>query len=96
MIQVVKNLPTMQDTQVLSLDQEDSLKKGMATHSNILAWRIPWTEGSGRLQSIRSQSWAEQLTVTKDKIYPQFIINSNSRPYGGITQLLICFIPYYS
>ena len=46
MIQVVKNLPTMQDTQVLSLDQEDSLKKGMATHSNILAWRIPWTEGS--------------------------------------------------
>ena len=55
MIQEVKNSPTVQDTQVPSLDQEDSLEKGMATHSNILAWRIPWTEGSGRLQSIGSQ-----------------------------------------
>ena len=55
MIQEVKNSPTMQDTQVPSLDQEDSLEKGMATHSNILAWRISWTEGSGRLQSIGSQ-----------------------------------------
>ena len=55
MIQEVKNSPTMQDTQVPSLDQEDLLEKGMATHSNILAWRISWTEGSGRLQSIGSQ-----------------------------------------
>jgi len=52
MIQVVKNLPTVQDTQVPSLDQEDSLEKGMATHSNILAWRIPWTEGFGGLQLV--------------------------------------------
>ena len=39
----------MQDTQVQSLDQEDPLEKGMATHSSILAWRIPWTEERGRL-----------------------------------------------
>ena len=49
---VVKNLPTMQETRVQSLGWEDSLEKEMATHSSILAWRIPWTEEPGRLQSI--------------------------------------------
>ena len=44
MAQVVKNLPAMQETQVQFLSQEDTLKKGMVTHSRILAWRIPWTE----------------------------------------------------
>ena len=44
MAQMVKNLPAMQETQVWSLGQEDSLEKGMATHSSILVWRIPWTE----------------------------------------------------
>ena len=52
---MVKNLPAMQETQVPSLGQEDTLEKGMATHSSILAWEIPWTEESGRLQSIGSQ-----------------------------------------
>ena len=47
MAQSVKNLPAMQDTQVQSLDQEDVLEKGMATHSNVLAWIIPWTEEPG-------------------------------------------------
>ena len=47
---MVKNLPAMQETQVQPLGQEDSLEKGMATHSRILAWRIPWTEKPGRLQ----------------------------------------------
>ena len=42
--QIIKNLLAMWETQVQSLDQEDPLEKGMATHSNILAWRIPWTE----------------------------------------------------
>ena len=42
--QMVKNLPALQDTQVQSLGQEDSLEKGIATHSSIHAWRIPWTE----------------------------------------------------
>ena len=51
---MVKSLPAMQETQVQSLGQEDPLDKGMATHSNILAWRIPWTEEPGRLQSQRA------------------------------------------
>ena len=50
-----KRLPTMQETQVPSLGQEDPLEKGMATHSSTLAWKIPWTEKSGRLQSMGSQ-----------------------------------------
>ena len=49
---MVKNLPAMQETWVLSLGQEDPPEKGMATHSSILAWRIPWTEESGRLRSM--------------------------------------------
>ena len=47
--QMVKNLPAMGETQVRSLGQEDSPEKGMATHSSILAWRIPWTEEPGEL-----------------------------------------------
>ena len=52
---VAKNLPAMQETKVRSLGQEDLLEKKMATHSGILAWRIPWTEEPGRLQSMGSQ-----------------------------------------
>ena len=50
--QMVKNLPAMQKTRVQSLGQEDPLVKGMATHSSILTWRIPWTKESGGLQSM--------------------------------------------
>ena len=50
--QTIKNLPAMQETQVQSLGQEDPLEEGMATHSSILAWRIPWTEEPGGLQSL--------------------------------------------
>ena len=53
--QSVKKLPAVQETQVQSLDQEDPLEKEMATRSSILAWRIPWTEEPGRLQSVGSQ-----------------------------------------
>ena len=52
---MVKNMLAVQKTQVLSLGLEEPLKKGMATHSGILAWRIPWTEEPGRLQSMGSQ-----------------------------------------
>ena len=55
MAQTVEHLPTMWETQVLSLGQEDPLEKEMATHSSTLAWKIPWTEGSGGLQSMGSQ-----------------------------------------
>ena len=55
MVQMIENLLTMQDTQVQSLSQEDPLEKEVATHSSILAWRIPWTEEPGGLQSIGSE-----------------------------------------
>ena len=53
--QMVKNLPAVQETWVQFLGQEDPLEKGMATHSSILAWRIPWTEEPGRPQSMGPQ-----------------------------------------
>ena len=53
--QMVKNLPALQETQVQSLGQEDPLEEEMATHSSILAWRIPWTEEPGGLKSMGSQ-----------------------------------------
>ena len=52
----VKSLPAMQETQVQSLGQEDLLEKGMATHSSLLSWSIPWTEEPGGLESMGSQS----------------------------------------
>ena len=52
---MVKNLPAKQEAQVRSLDQEAPLERGLAIHSSILAWRIPWTEESVGLQSIGSQ-----------------------------------------
>ena len=53
--QRLKCLPSMRETQVLSLSREDPLEKDMVTHSSILAWRIPWMEKPGRLQSMGSQ-----------------------------------------
>ena len=55
MVQIVKRLPTMWETQVQSLGWEDLLDKEMATHSSILAWKIPWMEEPRRLQSMESQ-----------------------------------------
>ena len=58
-LHAVKNLPAAQETWVQSLGQEDPLEKGMATHSSILAWRIPWPEEPDRLQSMGSQRVGE-------------------------------------
>ena len=55
MAHMVKRLPAMRETWVQSLGREDPLEKETATHSSILAWKIPWTEEPGRLQSMRSQ-----------------------------------------
>ena len=52
--QTAKNLPVMQETRVLSLSEEDPLEKGMASHSSILAWKIPWTEKPCGLQFVGS------------------------------------------
>ena len=56
MTQGVRNLPTVREIQVQSLGWEDPLKKELATHSSILAWRMPWTEDPGGLQSMGSQA----------------------------------------
>ena len=59
MAQLVKNLPALRETQVRFMDWEDALEKEMATHSSILAWRIPWTEEPGGFQSI---GWQRDTT----------------------------------
>ena len=65
--QMVKHLPTMQETWVRSLSQEDLLEKEMTTHSNTLAWKIPWMEEPGRLQSMGLQrvrhDWATSFSL---------------------------------
>ena len=66
---MVKLLPTMQETRVQSLGQEDLLEKEMATHSSILAWKIPWTKEPGRLQSMESQSWTSLSNFTLTQVY---------------------------
>ena len=55
-VQMVKHLPAMRETRIQSLGREDPLEKEMATHSSSLAWKIPWTEETGTLQSMGSQS----------------------------------------
>ena len=63
---VIKNPPAvqeMQETQVQSVDQKDPLEEGMATHSSILAWRIPWTEEPGGLQSMESRGVGHDLAT---------------------------------
>ena len=61
--QTIKRLPTMRETQIQSLAQEDLLEKEIATHSSTLAWKIPWTEKTGRLQSMRSQRAGHNLAA---------------------------------
>ena len=68
--QTVKRLPAMGETRVQSLGWEDPLEKEMATHSSTLAWKTPWTEEPGRLQSVRSQrvgqDWATSLSLSNE------------------------------
>ena len=67
-VSVVKNVPAIQGTWVQPLSQEDPLEKGMATDSSTLAWRIPWTEEPGRLQSIGSQSGTQWKQLNSSSI----------------------------
>ena len=73
--QMIKNLPAMWETQVQSLGQEDPLGKGMATHSSILAWKIPWTEEPAGLQSMGSQ-----------RVGRDWVTNSFTFPTGEATE----------
>ena len=77
--QVVKNLPTIQETQVQSLGQEDLLEKETATHYSILACRIPWTEEPGRLQPMGSQKFGHELRLirTHSLLHPQGVVRIN-------------------
>ena len=68
--QMVKNPPVMEETQIWSLGREDPLEKGLVTHFSILAWRIPWTEEPGRLQSVGLQrAGHDWVTNTHTHIY---------------------------
>ena len=73
--QTVKNLPAMQEIWAQSLSWDDPLEKGMATHSNILAWRFPWTEEPGRLQSVgrKELDTTETLTPSFLLFFPSFL-----------------------
>ena len=70
-----KNLPTMQETCVQSLGWEDPLEKGMTTHFSILAWRIPWTEEPGGLQSIGSQRVGYDLAIQQQQQHTEYTKN---------------------
>ena len=64
---MVKSLPAVQETQVQSLGQKDPLEKEMATHSGVLAWKIPWTEEPGQLQSMGSQRVGHNLATKQQQ-----------------------------
>ena len=75
--QMLKNLPAMWETWVWSLSPEDPLEEGMATHSSVLAWRIPWTENPGGLQSMESlrvgQDWATKPPQHNQSLVPRAV-----------------------
>ena len=66
--QMMKNLPAVQETQVQSLSREDPLEKETATHSSILAWKIPWKEEPGGLQSMESQRIGHNLAAKQQQL----------------------------
>ena len=82
---MVKNLPATQEIQVQSLGQEDPLKNGTAIHSSTLAWRIPWTEEPGGLQSVGSQR------VGHDWVTNTTTITTWTRRVGDIMNWKVCF-----
>ena len=94
MAQMVKNLPAMQETQIRSLGGEDPLEMGMATHSSILAWRIPWIEEPGGLQSKGLQRVRHEYATNTKVIHSERVKSSiyfwRAR-LGGIIQHIIVY-----
>ena len=84
---MVKNLPAMQETWVQSVGQEDPLEEGLATHSGILAWRIPQTEEPGRLQTMQSQR-VRYDRVTNSFTFTEQMTEADSTP-NKVCALLI-------
>ena len=90
-VQKVKSLPATQKTWVWSLGQEDHMEKGMATHSSIPAWRIPWTEDAGRLQSVGLQSWTGLATNTTNTIFDyEWIKDKDSNCFNHVNLVHAC------
>ena len=88
---MVKNLPAMWKTRVQSLGWEDPLEEGMATHSSILAWRIPWIEESGGLQPMGSQRVRHDSTTDTDVYMPiyrlfQFVVIHTVKGFGIVNK----------
>ena len=97
--QIVKNLPAMQETWVWSLGQEDPLEKGMATHSSILAWKIPETEEPGRLQSMGLQRvghfWATNThrpPVVSDKALAHWLCTNEFPQRQKVVKQVKCLL----
>ena len=84
---MVKNLPAKQKSRVQSPGQKDPLKKEMSTHSSILAWRIPWTEEPGRLQSIGHKGVGNNLAATQQQ---HVTFGRHLRPGGVIHKGIFC------
>ena len=83
--QMVKNLPATRETQVWSLSHEDPLEKGMATHSSILAWRIPWTEEPGEVHGVAKSQTLYWVTNTHAAYSVQFshsVMFDSLQPHG--------------
>ena len=100
----IKNLPAMQDTRVQSLGWKDPLEKGMATHSSILAWRIPWTEEPGKLQAIGSQrvgyDWGTNALPLCHYNYSFKTFEKNqvlnvTETFCQCSQCFVCMLPYF-
>ena len=91
MAQIVKSLPAMQETWIWSLDQEDPLEEEMATHSNILAWRIPWTEEPGRLQPMGSQRVRQDWVTNTHKDLHGRVLKGGPTAFPNIW---FCFFQY--
>ena len=100
MAQMVRNLPAMQDTQVWFLGQEDPLEKGMATYSSILAWRIPWAEEPGQLQSMGLQRVGHNWVTNTHILHPHnvtcFFPNVQNKKYlSSVVLSRVAFLLQY-
>ena len=91
--QRVKRLPAMRETQVRSLGWEDPLEKEMATHSSILAWRIPWTEDPYRLQSTGSQRVGHDCATSLSLHFSWGVRSGKENPAAGHSSFLLTFVP---
>ena len=92
--QMVKRLPVMRETQVQSLGREDPLEKEMATHSSTLAWKIPWTENPGRLQSMRSQRVGHDWVTSLFFPFPLYLFSfyeQYSYEYSPVCSLVVVY-----